>query len=86
MTIALFMVYILFVFNGMSAKGCDGLRKSDAHSVTVFTKQISTLLAEGKHQRAKELLDKFNEEYPALATHDEMTKEFMDKLGKEAQK
>ena len=51
----------------MQEKGVMGRRKADAYHVTIFTKQIHTLIAEGKNSNALLLLEKFNNEYPSIA-------------------
>ena len=69
-----FMVFIWQAVQIMNAKSTVGIRKSDAHDVTVFTAEISRLIAQGKHQHARELLNRFNDKYPALSGHDEAKK------------
>lgn len=74
-----FLVFMLFAaFQGMNAKGTIGARKSDAHDVTIFTAEVSRLIDQGKYQKAKVMLDKFNDEYPALAGQDKAKKFLLD--------
>ena len=62
---------LLAAYHVMHEKGTVGLRKSDAYNVTKFTIQIRTLIAENKNQEAITLLDKFNNNYPAVAGNNE---------------
>ena len=69
----------------MNEKGNIGQKKSDAHDVTVFTAEVCRLIDQGKHQKAKELLDKFNDKYPAVSGHNE-AKMFLEELTQAAKK
>jgi hypothetical protein len=73
------VMFFLFTQQAMNEKGNVGMRKSDAHDVTVFTVEVSRLIAHGKQQQAKELLDKFNKEYLVLSGHPE-AKTFLEGL------
>jgi hypothetical protein len=77
--IAFFAIFFWNAQQIMNEKGTTGIRKSDAHEVTVFTNEITHLISQGKHQKAKELLDTFNDKYPALSGHDE-AKKFLESL------
>jgi len=83
--ICFFGVFLFISFQLMNEKGNIGQRKSDAHDVTVFTAEVSRLIAQGKQQNAKELLDKFNDKYPAISGHVE-AKKFLDELTQAAKK
>jgi hypothetical protein len=83
--ISFFVIFIWQAQQGMNAKGTTGIRKSDAHDVTGFTAEVSRLITQGKHQKAKELLDKFNDKYPVLSGHDE-AKKFLEDLTQTAKK
>lgn len=79
---------VIFIWNAqliMNDKGTTGIRKSDAHKVTLFTTEVTRLISQGKYQRAKNLLDRFNDKYPALSGHDEGTK-FLEGLVAAAKK
>ena len=83
--VVFFVIFIWQALQLMNEKGTTGIRKSDAHKVTVFTAEISNLIAQGKHQKAKELLDKFNDKYPTLSGHDE-AKKLLEELTQAAKK
>jgi hypothetical protein len=77
--------FLLTALQWMNAKGTVGLRKSDAHSITVFTTEISRLVKQGENEKARELLEKFNNEYPAVSGQDE-AKKFLENLTEEARR
>lgn len=82
--------YVLLFFwsahLAMTEKGYVGRTKSEAHAVTVFTKEVSRLITEGKHKEAKELLDRFNEDYAMHAGSSDVGKFIEDLTQKAKQK
>jgi hypothetical protein len=49
------------------AKRYDGNRLAETGSLTAFTKQVSALIADGKHKKAKELLDNHDDAEKLMA-------------------
>ena len=78
------VVIILLTFWGaMSDKRHQGMRLSETRSIKKITRQVSTLIAEGKYQEAQVLLGKFNNEYSASMNYID-AKEFLENLAEDA--
>lgn len=83
--IGFFVFFAWQVQDGLNKYVTISIRKSDARDITTFTAEIRRLVAQGKNEKANELLDKFNDKYPALSGHDE-AKKFIEDLTQTAKK